>query len=144
MSTKFSGLSKVQKPPAVCRAPPPPDGIPLPPFAEQIFQGYAHWFDNSGSNRFSVSGYMDLIPDAPFLLWFGQTQSRPHALRLEMRWTAPADTFNYTITLLKDGFPIDSYIKTNQSARSLDPFDSGLVDFIGQGSLKIVQARIMA
>ena len=50
MSTKFSGIPKVQKPPAVCRKPPYPEMVPPPPFNERWYQGYVEWYDPEGSD----------------------------------------------------------------------------------------------
>jgi len=144
MSTKFSGLSKVQKPPAVCRVPPPPDPIPLPPFAEQIYQGYAEWSDNSGSNRFSVSGFMTMIPDPPFLYWRGNTTGSPYELVLELTWNAPHNSFDFDLNLLKNGITIDTAARHGIPARSQNPFDSGLVNFVASGTIYRIHTRIMA
>lgn len=144
MSTKFGGIPKTQKPPAVCKKGPPPDTIPLPPFIEKIFQGYCNWYDSYGTDRVQITGYTDLIPTPTPGEWDGHIPGSPYSLDIEMFQHGDSEYFTYTITLILGGSSVGAYMRNNVQARSMDPFDSGLIDFIGVGGQLIVQCRIMA
>ncbi len=143
MSTKFSGLAKTQKPPAVCKKPPFPDPIILPPFAEQIFQGYAEWYDPEGSNDVQVSGFMTMQPDPVANSWTGRTPGLPWSLEVLMSFAPPFEAFDYIVTLLHHGTFADSYTEPLVLPRSMTPFDSGLVIMTQTTGLKRVLCRIM-
>ena len=144
MSSKFSGIPKVQKPPAVCKAPPPVGPIPPPPFDEQFFQGYAQWSDAAGTDRIAITGPMCIEPTGTAYDWHGDVDEGVYGLDLDLSVNPATFHFDLTITLTLHGGSVGAYHRNNIEPRSVDPWDTGLVDFIGIGGPKIVQARIMS
>lgn len=144
MSSKFGGIPKTQKPPAVCKAPPPADYQPPVPFDERTFQGYCEWYDSMGTDRIQTTGPIIMNPEPITPTWIGWTPGEAYTLRLHMQHNTDPDTFDFTIDLLLFGASVGQYVKIQAPPRSMDPFDSGLIDFIGQGGQVIVQCRIMS
>ena len=144
MSSKFSNVTKTQSPPKVCKKGPPQDVVPRPPFDEWFFQGYADWFDSIGTDKVQLAGNLQMIPDPPNKTWQGVTPGGPYTLQVDMERFPLTGLWDFTITLLLNGFSVGAYQKTNVDVRSIDPFDSGLIDFIGQGGQIFVRCRIMS
>lgn len=144
MSLKFAGIPSTQKPPAICKKAPPPDAVPPGPFDEKIFQGWAHWYDPFGTDRVTISESCDLIPIAPPNNWEGFTAGYPYSLHIEMYRHAQTEYFTYSIKLLLHGAPVGTYQRNNVPAQTIDPFDSGLIQFITPPSPIRIFARIMS
>lgn len=144
MSSKFGGIAKTQKTPAVCKKPPPPAAVPPPPFLERTFQGYCQWYDTIGSDRIRTAGNLTMLPDPPTTTWTGETATHSYSVQVKMKYQQPMNAFDFTIDLLLNGHSVGQYKRLLQPPRSLDPFDSGLVDFIGQGGQQIIYCRIIS
>lgn len=144
MSLKFAGIPSTQKPPAVCKKSPPPDAIPLPPFVEKIFQGYCQWFDPIGTDRISLAERVSMLPVTAVARWEGSSPGSPYNIHLLMEYFAALDACDYTITLLLNGTPVGQRFRSLLVPRAIEPFDSGLIDFVTYPSTEIIQARIMS
>jgi len=129
MSSKFSGRSKVQKPPAVCRKPPEPDPIPLPAFDRRQLLCYAEWNDPGSSEAVATTGYFNIDPTPTPYTWIGETGNTGHRLHLKMIWTPGNDLFRYTLSLMLAGVPADQRSTPPREPQTLQPFDSGLINF---------------
>ena len=77
MSSKFGGPVKVQKPPAVCKHPPPRDLAPPPPFRDRQFQGYCEWSDPVQTDPTAVTGVFPMTPTFIPYVWDGNTEEVP-------------------------------------------------------------------
>ena len=144
MSSKFSGISKAHKPPAVCKAPPYPDQIPPIPFGDRYWQGWVYWRDSQGTDKVNLTETVQMIPAPITNFWEGTTAGEPYALRVEMTYHAPVNAVDLDVTLLLNASPVGSYQRLLIPIRSLDPFDTGLIDFTPISGPAIVQARIMS
>ena len=144
MSTKFSGISPVQKPPAVCKKPPPPDPVPFTPFTGQTFQGYAAWHDNFGSDQVTCGGGIEMRPHPAVDEWNGKLDTSPYGLELWMRYNESPCTFDYRIRLLLNGTPVAQRVVNDQYALSLIPFDSNHIEFTQNPEHESIHARIMS
>lgn len=142
MSSKFSGLSKTQKPPAVCKKPPPPPPLIVPSFLDTIFQGYAYWYDPQGTDKIALTGYFLMVPYPPGPDWRGFTHQKPYALHLNMQYDQVDHLFSYWITLTLNAGPVGAYQILRKEARTINPFDSGLLNFDTNPTPTTVQARI--
>ncbi len=143
MSSKFSGMASTQKEPGVCRKGPPPDVGPPAPFDERTFQGYVNWNDPNHTVQ-CVSVENIIMRPGPLRNWWtGETTGEPYHIRLIMVFASDPDEFSYSIQLIENGLPIAGHMVLNVPARSMDPFDTGLINFITQPSDAIVRCRIM-
>ena len=144
MSSKFSNITTTQSPPKVCRKGPPADVVPRPPFDEWFFQGYAEWYDELASDNVQLAGNLQMIPDPPNKTWQGTTPGSPYALQVDMERFPLTGLWDFTITLLLNGFPSGAYQQTDVDPRSIDPFDSGLINFTQSGGQIRIHCRIMS
>ncbi len=143
MSTKFSGIPKTQKPPAVCKAQPPPEEIPRPPVNERHYQGYVEWFDPHGSDDVALSGNLSMAPNPATSTWTGKTLGGPYVVQVEMALHPGFADYDFTITLLLNGSPVTSYQQLAVVPRVADPFDSGLVILTNLPSQARINCRII-
>lgn len=143
MSSKFGGIPKTQKPPAVCKKGPPPDVVPLPPFVDRFFQGFCEWYDNVGSDQIQLAESIEMIPDSVQPTWTGSTAGNPYNIRLRMEWYDTVQAFDYRISLHLNGHIVGVHERLLVGIRSLEPFDSGLIGFINPPGQEIIQCRIM-
>lgn len=144
MSTKFSGQSKVQKPPAVCRAPPQIDGLPLPTFDRRQLLCYAEWNDPGSSEAVATTGYFDLNPTSTPNTWQGDSPGPGHYLRLKMTWTPGNNLFRFTLYLMLAGTPADERRTPPLPPQTMQPFDSGLVNYNVSPYNGAIHSRVMS
>lgn len=142
MNSKFSGLGHLQKPPAVCKVPPPSRVLPIPPHYEQQFQGYASWYDSEESDWVAISGALTMIPIGNGLQWEGHTPAGVEQLILLMTWIKPQAQHRYDLTRMVNGIPVETVTIRQVDDRSFDPFDSGLLLFPGDAPSIAIQARV--
>jgi hypothetical protein len=143
MSTKFSGIPKTQKPPAVCRKPPPPLPVPLPPIEERTLRAYVEWYDPEGSDAVVMADYISMRPAPWPATWSGRTDAGPYYVILVASDLKPINAYHYQISLALGLSLVDTYEVPLLSPRSLEPFDSGLITFETGQQNKRVQARVV-
>lgn len=143
MSSKFSGRSKVQKPPAVCRAPPVPPIIPAPPFDERYWQAFAFWDDLFGSESVAVSNYFKMKPTADPNTWLGQTPSDDYWIKLKMIWVPGSQTIQTHLCLMLGSTEEDTRYSPPRHPQKLDPFDSGFIQYLPAEYSGAITARIL-
>jgi len=143
MSSKFAGLSPVQKPPAVCKKQPPPEQIPWPPFWQHPIQAYAEWSSSEFSEPWWATGYFTMSPTGAPYNWEGHTPPAKYALRLQMYYNQPVELVTMTLTLTKDGFYHDQRTIGPVPLRNPNPFDTGMLNFDPQSTIRQIYARAM-
>ena len=142
MSNKFSLPWGVQKPPAVCKAPPIPFPLPPAPFNEQTFQGYAQWYEPVYGYALQISGPCTMTPNPPLKEHTGYVIGDPWKLELQMQENPNLPSIRlhlslyFNVTLL--GY---KWIDLNPP-QSLDPFDTGLVQFYVSTTKDQATARV--
>jgi len=142
MSTKFSGHGKLHKPPAVCKAPPAASLLPPKPHDEQIFQGFASWYNEDQTDWIAITASLTMIPVGNGIQWLSPITGEGDELQLLMTWLQPTPEYRFFLRAMRDGVPQDSEMIPGIVPRSMDPFDTGLLLFPPGGPQSKVQARV--
>ena len=144
MGSKFSKQSPVQKPPQVCKAPPPPDQVPGQPFDLKHFQGFATWDSRNESEEYYLTGFLEMSPGPDPNTWTGETEAGSEHLRLVMVWHPTLALFGSTLFVMLEGGIEDTRIHMPTIARTMEPFDTGLVIYNPSIYAGAIASRIMS
>lgn len=142
MSSRWSLPWGVQKPPAVCKKPPVPTALPPLPFDQKEFQATVQWYEPAYGSPLQLSGPLPILPNPPALQHVGWLSAQPYALRLRMTQNPALPQLAFDLRLYLNSAPIGYKSIVLDSPKSLDPFDSGLLQFPVVSPSDLVTARV--
>lgn len=127
MTNKFSHTNQVQKPPHICRKPPPgPRYIP-PPISEQIMTGFAEYFQPETPGEGGMISPITLYPTGPPDVWFGTAKAGDFEIKLLMASDIAHTFLQFRLDWFVSGGLVDTVIISHHLPRAWSPFDSGQV-----------------
>ncbi len=124
MSSRFSSTTQTQKPPHICRKPPPgpeyvPPTTPLIPIT-----GYAQYFDPFTPSEGGMISAITLDPAGPPRTWIGSAAAGIYRIDLEMRADPTLTTIRFTLEWFVSGYLYDTIHTDPRPPRAWMPFDS--------------------
>lgn len=144
MGSKFSMPTGVQKPPAVCKKPPPPSDVPLPPFNETYYQGFVQWNNPAYSFHPDLTGYVTMAPDAPPTQHAGDLDGYAFSLELIMTPNPSLPALQFRMNLYYYGLLLTFREAAIPAPKTLDPLDTGLILFPADSPADIISCRVYA
>jgi len=142
MGSKFALPWGVQKPPAVCKKPPAPMPFPPPPWPDAQFQGFCQWFGPAYGYPIQLSGPVPMKPNPPAAQHIGWLNAPPFALRLRMTQTPAPPDLTLDLQLYLNSAPIQFKTISIGSVKSIDPLDTGLLQFPVAAPGDLVTCRV--
>lgn len=127
MSSKFGAPTQPYKPPAVCHKPPLGPGWDVPPFDNGEWEGYCDAFNANSPSEGGMSASIKLVKPSPPADWFGTATAGDYRIDLYMNNTADPLFFDYHLEFYFNDTLDTLFTALNRRARSISPFDSGLI-----------------
>ncbi len=132
MTGKFSHTTQTQKPPHICRKPPPgPRYIP-PPLTSQIITGYAEYFEPQTPGEGGMISQITLFPTGPPNTWFGTATAGEFKIALLMAADMQKTYLDFRLDWFVSNSLVDTIIVNGHKPRAWSPFDSGQLTPIPQ------------
>lgn len=126
MSSRFSKPANPQKPPGICRPPPPdPPYIP-PPFPEQTLQTFIAFYAPHSPYEGGISGDSPLTPSNPNPKWTGHIQGTWLRVDLTMTFDPTLLRLNFALACYSNDTLWETYTLDNIEPRTWSPFHAGL------------------
>ncbi len=127
MSSKFGSPTQPYKPPAVCHKPPFGPDWDVPPFDEGEWEGFCEAFNEDSLSEGGMTASIRMLPGTGRADWFGSVEAEPYRIELFMDHAAVEEHFDYKVILYFAGMLDVTFTANARKARSMKPFDTGLI-----------------
>lgn len=126
MSSRFSKPANPQKPPGICRPPPPDPPYRPPPLPQQTFQSFVSFFSPWSPYEGGISGDSPMTPSNPKPEWTGRVEGNEFRVDLTMTYDDVLRRFDFSLACYSRGALYDTYTLNDVEPRAWSPFNTGL------------------
>lgn len=127
MGSKFGRATNPYKPPAVCHKPPLGPDWDVPPFDDGEWEGFCDCHNATSPPEGGMTASIHMPPAPPPGVWFGSVSAGDYEIQILMDSNVDPWYFDYQLFFYFESILNLTLIVNNQKARSLRPFDSGLI-----------------